>query len=108
MSYKELKSYQGAVIIYDFTVDFVKKYQSYWSNWMYKSYLDDPEKAANAMICLINQVNYLLDRQITSLKEKFLNEGGWTEQMFKERLNRRNKTNWTNRINKPNKTYEKP
>ncbi|MFN4213039.1 MAG: hypothetical protein ACK4FL_03720 [Microgenomates group bacterium] len=38
MSYKELKTYQGAVIIYDFTIEFVKKYQSYWSNWTYKPY----------------------------------------------------------------------
>jgi len=171
MSYKELKSYQGAVVIYDFTSEFVKKYldpksrttdqmvqaarsgkqniaeassnptskkgelkllgwarsslgellEDYedflrqrnlrlWeknspeaqavralayrtdkSYKTYRSYLFKPETAANAMICLINQVNYLLDRQIAALKEKFLNEGGWTENIFKERLNRRSK-----------------
>jgi len=67
-------------------------YQSDWSYQSYRSYLNDPEKAANAMICLINQTNYLLDRQIKSLKEKFLNEGGWTEQMYRERLRRRNQS----------------
>ncbi len=175
MSYKQLKTYQSAVIIYDFTVAFCRKYRSYWSNlsyrttdqmiqaarsgkqnivegsteraskkaeikllgvaraslqelledyedflrqngmrrwdkeakeakearalvyrsdwsyWSYRSYLGDPGKAANAMICLINQTNYLLDRQIKSLKEKFLKEGGWTEQMYRERLKRRRK-----------------
>lgn len=173
MSYKDLKSYQGAVIIYDFTIEFVKRFHSYWSNWSYRtsdqmiqaarsgkqniveasnekvskkaeikllgvaraslqelledyedflrqnklktwdknskeakevrrlvyksnwsyqsyqSYLDNPERVANAMICLINQVNYLLDRQIEVLKEKFLNEGGWSEKMYYERLKRR-------------------
>ena len=29
---------------------------------------------------------YLLDRQISSLKEKFVKEGGWTEKMFHQRL----------------------
>ena len=66
----------------------------YNPNWSYKSYhpyLSKPDLAANAMICLINQTNYLLDRQINTLREKFLSEGGWTEQMFKERLKRRKK-----------------
>ena len=64
-------------------------YQSNWSYQSYRSYLSDPERAANAMICLIHQTNYLLDQQIKVLKEKFLNEGGWTETMFRERLKRR-------------------
>jgi four helix bundle suffix protein len=70
-------------------------YQPDWSYRSYLSYLSDPEQAANAMICLINQANFLLDRQLKVLKEKFLNEGGWTEQMFRERLRlrRRNQTN---------------
>lgn len=187
MSYKDLKSYQSAVIIYDFTVAFCRKYRSYWSDlsdkisdqmvraarsgkqniaegssektskkteikllgvaraslqelledyedflrqngfklwqkesveakrvrslvyrsdWSYRSYLSylsDPEQAANAMICLINQANYLLDRQLKTLKEKFLNEGGWTEQMFRERLRRRrSQSNQTDKSNPPN------
>lgn len=184
MSYRELKTYQGTAIVYDFTVEFRKRYldpksrtgeqmeqagrsgkqniaeassnptskkgelkllgvaraslqelledyedflrqrglkiwskdspeakevralvyKTNWSYWTYKPYLDDPEKAANAMICLINQVNFLLDRQIKALKEKFLNEGGWTEQMFNERLRRRENRN--NRSNWSNKSYE--
>jgi len=189
MSYKELKSYQGATIIYDFTVEFCNRYLSYksnrsyrtydqivqaarsgkqniveastertskkselkllgvaraslqelledyedflrqrnfklwpkelpearairglvyksdWSYWTYRSYLAKPETAANAMTCLINQVNYLLDRQIAVLKEKFLEEGGWTENIFRERMARRNKTNKPDKTNWSNKSY---
>lgn len=41
----------------------------------YKSYLDDPERAANMLITLINQTNYLLDRQMDSIKEQLLTKG---------------------------------
>lgn len=37
MSSKVLKLYQGAVIIYDFTLEFVKRFHSYWSNWSYRT-----------------------------------------------------------------------
>ncbi|MDO8524415.1 MAG: four helix bundle suffix domain-containing protein [bacterium] len=57
-----------------------KSYQTY------RSYLSSPENAANAIICLINQNNFLLDRQIKSLEEAFIKEGGYTEQLFKKRL----------------------
>lgn len=169
MSYRDLKSYQGATIIYDFTVAFTKAYiksyrtreqmdhaarsgkqnivegssqkaskkseiklvavaraslqelledfedflrqndlklwsmnspeaqairriayQSDKSYKSYQTYLDSPEGAANTAICLINQVNFLLDRQIKSLREKFLDEGGFTETLFRERRQRRN------------------
>lgn len=55
----------------------------------YRSYIDNPEDACNAMICLIHQTNYLLDRQITALEEKFISDGGYTENLFKRRLNKR-------------------
>lgn len=45
--------------------------------------------AVNLLITLLNQVNYLLDRQIASLEEKFVSEGGWSEKLFKKRLNNR-------------------
>lgn len=35
----------------------------------YRTYINNPEQAANAMICLINQTNLLLDRQIESLEK---------------------------------------
>lgn len=46
----------------------------------------DRERAVNLMITLISQANYLLDKLIASLKEKFIREGGFTENLFKERL----------------------
>jgi len=61
------------------------------SDGSYRSYLSDPEIAANAMICLINQENYLLDRQIKAEEEKFLQQGGYTENLYHKRIDQRNK-----------------
>lgn len=66
---------------------------AYWTDktyMSYGSYIEDPERAANVMICLINQTNFLLDRQISSLEEKFISGGGYTESLFKRRLEKRN------------------
>ena len=62
----------------------------------YKSYMSDPEDAANCAICLINQTNYLLDRQLTALEKSFLEEGGFTEKLYKSRSEQRKKQagNW--------------
>lgn len=48
-----------------------------------------PEAAANTLICLINQASYLLGRQIQSLEDQFLDEGGFTERMHRARSSRR-------------------
>jgi restriction system protein len=50
-----------------------------------------PEEAANTMICLINQAGYLLRRQLQSLEQKFLEEGGFTERLYNQRRTRRDK-----------------
>ncbi|MBU1031726.1 four helix bundle suffix domain-containing protein [Patescibacteria group bacterium] len=55
----------------------------------YQSYLTNPESAANCLICLIHQANYLLDRQLKALEEKFIREGGYSENLFKKRLEKR-------------------
>lgn len=47
---------------------------------------EDPEKAANLLITFIHQAQFLLDRQGTALEEKFVKEGGYTEKLFKKRL----------------------
>lgn len=47
------------------------------------------EKAVNLLITLLNQENYLLDRQIKSLEEKFVREGGYSEKLFKKRLEKK-------------------
>lgn len=50
------------------------------------------EVAANTIICIIHQTNYLLDQQKRKLEEIFLKEGGFTERMYKLRKdNRSNK-----------------
>jgi four helix bundle suffix protein len=45
----------------------------------------DPELVANAMVCAINQAVYLLKRQIESQGRRFLKEGGFTENMYRQR-----------------------
>lgn len=47
------------------------------------------EVAANTLICLINQASYLLGRQMQTLEQSFLTEGGFTERMYRERQSRR-------------------
>lgn len=47
---------------------------------------DNPQDAANFLLTLCHQVTFLLDRQIKSLEEKFIKEGGYTENLFHKRL----------------------
>ncbi len=49
----------------------------------------DPAVRANAIICLIHQANYLLDRQIAALEAAFITGGGYSEQLATERLKQR-------------------
>ena len=60
-------------------------YRSDRSYRTYKSYLEDPESAANAIICLIHQTNFLLDRQLKALETEFLKKGGFTERLYSTR-----------------------
>lgn len=46
----------------------------------------NPEEAANFLLTLCHQATFLLDRQIKALEEKFLKEGGYSENLFKRRL----------------------
>lgn len=48
-----------------------------------------PEVVANVVLCLIHQVNYLLDRQLRQLERAFLQEGGLRERMTRARLRER-------------------
>lgn len=61
-------------------------YNSYNSYKYYKIYMNSPEDAANAAICLINQTNALLDHKLRWLEEKFVNEGGFRENLFRKRM----------------------
>ncbi len=49
-------------------------------------YLDRPENFANLLIVLLYKENYLLDQLNRSLEEKFIKDGGYTENLFKKRL----------------------
>lgn len=66
------------------------RYKDYKS---YKVYISKPETAANAMICLINQTNQLLDQKLRWSEEKFVKEGGFRENLFKKRVEFRTKNN---------------
>ena len=63
-----------------------------WSDFKdYETWLlnDDPAVVANAIICLIHQANYLLDRQIAGLEQQFIREGGYTERLAAARIEER-------------------
>jgi four helix bundle suffix protein len=57
---------------------------------------ENPEICANVMIGLINLTTYLLNKQIKSLEEAFLNEGGLRERMTEARITRRSTNNKNN------------
>ena len=44
-----------------------------------------PEVAANTLVCLINQASFLLGRQLQKLEQQFLNDGGFTEKLYRAR-----------------------
>src|ERR1700752_1271030 len=56
----------------------------------YRPYIEKslPEVAANTVICLIHQTNYLLDQQLRQLERAFLEDGGFTERLYRERKRR--------------------
>jgi four helix bundle suffix protein len=60
---------------------------------LYSQWLDhaDPAIRANALICLIHQANFLLDRQIAALEQQFVEGGGYSEQLATARLAHRRK-----------------
>ncbi len=66
---------------------------------LYSRWLDhvDPAICANALICLIHQANFLLDRQIAALEAAFIEGGGYSEQLATERLRHRSKHPFTAR-----------
>ena len=67
-------------------------YEKNRSYTTYKTYIEkeNPGTAANTMICLIHQANYLLDQQLRQLEKQFLEEGGFTEKLYRVRQEIRN------------------
>ena len=65
-------------------------YNSYKSYNNYKDYISSPTPAANSMICLINQTNLLLDSTLRKAREAFVKDGGFRENLLKDRLSYKN------------------
>ena len=65
-------------------------YQDDRTYMAYSTYIEksSPEIAANTVICLIHQTNYLLDQQLRQLERAFLQEGGFTERLYHARKKR--------------------
>lgn len=65
-------------------------YEKNRSYTTYRPYIEkaSPEISANTIICLIHQANYLLDQQLRQLERAFLEEGGFTERLYRERKRR--------------------
>ena len=78
---------------------------------LYARWLDHANAAvrANALICLIHQANYLLDRQIAALEQAFIEDGGYSEQLATERLRQRQQTrDRTDQTNQSDRTDRQP
>lgn len=60
-----------------------------WFNWAngtdLTNWTDSPERFANLMVTLISKENYLLDKMIRVLEEKFIREGGYSERLSEKR-----------------------
>ena len=69
-------------------------YASDRSYMTYKTYIEGApsEVAANALICLIHQTNFLLDQQLRQLEKQFLEQGGFTEKLYHARQSARNRS----------------
>jgi len=73
---------------------------------LYSRWLDAPDAAvrANAVICLIHQANFLLDRQITALEAAFIEGGGYSEQLATARMAERRKKDQSDRTDQSDQT----
>lgn len=58
-------------------------YKPHRSYMTYKPYMANPESAANCLLCLINQANYLLDQQLRALQISLAEKGDFKDR-FKE------------------------
>jgi restriction system protein len=62
-------------------------YQENRSYLTYRTYVESSssEVAANTIICVIHQTNFLIDQQLRQLEREFLEQGGFTERLYKMR-----------------------
>jgi four helix bundle suffix protein len=66
-------------------------HESNWTNVTYGSYLTNGESFANLMITLCFKEGYLLDKLTQAIQNKFVKEGGFRENLFKKRIEYKNK-----------------
>jgi len=50
----------------------------------------DPEEAANMLLTFCQMETFLLSKLIESLRQKFINQGGFRENLFKQRMEAKN------------------
>ncbi len=79
------KDHQTAQVVRHLAYEKNRSYSTY-SPYIEKA---PPEVAANTIVCLIHQTNYLLDQQLRQLERAFLEDGGFTERLYKARTTRR-------------------
>jgi restriction system protein len=72
----------------------------------YRAFIEDgdAETAANTLICLIPQANYLLDYQIAALERQFIQEGGYSEQLAAARRRERRVSNHADRFDQADRS----
>ncbi len=48
--------------------------------YAHRPYVEEngPKNAANTMVCVVNQTNFLLDKLLRQLERSFLEQGGFT------------------------------
>lgn len=61
------------------------------SNLTYSTYLTNPESFSNLMVTLCFKEGYLLDKLLRSQQEKFIKTGGFRENLFKKRVEFKNR-----------------
>lgn len=73
----------------------IKEFREFRVCWDFKKSPNSPntptlpkeqEEAANLILTFGHQESFLLSKQIKSLEEKFIKEGGYTEKLFRKRL----------------------
>lgn len=67
---------------------------TYKSYTTYMSYIKDPESFCNLLISLCSKEGYMLDRLLAVTEEKFIKDGGFKENLFKKRMEFKNKNNF--------------
>jgi len=81
------KNHPTAVLVRKLAYEKNRSYSTY-SPYIEKG---PPEVAANTIVCLIHQTNYLLDQQLRQLERAFVEEGGFTERLYRTRSAARGK-----------------